>query len=92
VNGTNNLAIVSLVSGAASWLGLPLIAAFVAIVCGHMALGQIRDSGEDGEGYAKIGLVLGYLNVALSCAGIIVAVMFFGAIMSFLGLAAAAGG
>lgn len=55
--GTNPLAIVALV---AAFL-FPL----AAIVCGHISLGQIRRSGQNGRGLAKTGLVLGYVFLAL---------------------------
>ena len=41
---TNTMAIVSLVAGIVSWLAAPLLAAIVAVVCGHMARKQIRAS------------------------------------------------
>jgi hypothetical protein len=36
-----------------------------AVVLGHVARSQIRRSGESGEGMATVGLVLGYLSVAV---------------------------
>jgi Domain of unknown function (DUF4190) len=60
---TNVLAIVSLVAGAISWVMLPLVAGVVAVVLGHLARGQIRRTGEEGNGLAIGGLVLGYLNI-----------------------------
>ena len=63
---TNTAAVISLVSGIASWVLLPLVAALVAVVAGHMARSQIRqDPPQDGDGYAVAGLILGYLNLAL---------------------------
>lgn len=63
---TNTAAVISLVSGIASWVLLPFIAALVAVVTGHMARSQIRqDPPQDGDGYAVAGLILGYLNLAL---------------------------
>jgi hypothetical protein len=34
-----------------------------AVVLGHMARGEIRRSGERGEGFALTGLVLGWMSV-----------------------------
>lgn len=51
---TNTLAIVSLVTALA---GLPLL----AVVFGHVANAQIRQTGERGGGMASAGLTLGYL-------------------------------
>jgi peptidyl-prolyl cis-trans isomerase B (cyclophilin B) len=52
----NVLAIVSLITGLLA-LGI------VAVVAGHIALRQIRRSGESGRGFAVAGLVLGYLGI-----------------------------
>ena len=73
---TNTLAIVSFASGIASYFVLPFIAGIAAIVTGHMARGQIKQSGEGGGGFALAGLILGYVNVVLAvlAVGIIVIV------------------
>jgi len=55
---TNVLAIVALVLGV---LGTNL----AAVVVGHIALAQIRRSHENGRVLAVIGLVFGYLGLAL---------------------------
>lgn len=52
---TNSLAIAALACG--------FIFAPLAIVFGHIALGQIRRTGEQGHGIAVLGLVLGYFWV-----------------------------
>ena len=57
---TNGLAIASLVLGILSCIPGANIA---AVVCGHMALGRIKQSGEGGKPLAIIGLVLGYLSI-----------------------------
>jgi hypothetical protein len=57
--GTNPLAIVSL---ACSLLGLVILFPAVAgIICGHIARGQIRESGQNGAGLALAGLIIGYV-------------------------------
>jgi len=63
--GTNSLAIASLACGigqAMLWIfsGIP------AIVLGHIARKQIRRTGQDGDGMALGGLILGYAGVLLS--------------------------
>lgn len=65
---TSTLAIVSLVAGILGWIGLLGIGPIVAIVTGHMAKSEIRRSGGTlgGDGLATAGLVLGYLNLALT--------------------------
>jgi hypothetical protein len=63
---TSAMAVVSLVSGIASWCVLPLVGAIVAIVCGHLARAEVRRSqGQiEGDGLAVVGLVLGYVQLA----------------------------
>ena len=59
---TNGLAIASLVAGVfwMWWIGSAL-----AVVFGHIALGQIARSGQSGRGLAITGLVLGYVSLAV---------------------------
>ena len=79
VSATNPLAIVSLISGIASYLFLPFIGAIVAVVTGHIALGQIKRTGKNGRGFALAGTILGYVHLALSvAAGIIVIIIIVG--------------
>ena len=67
VRSTLPLAVVSLVFGIATWTVLPVIGAIVAIVCGHLARAEIRraPAAWEGQGMARAGLVLGYLQLAL---------------------------
>jgi hypothetical protein len=80
IQQTNVWAIVSLVSGVLAWLGLFGLGGIAAVICGHVAKGQIRASGglQGGDGLATIGLVLGYINVAITvmavCLGILIMV------------------
>ncbi|MFI5047156.1 MAG: DUF4190 domain-containing protein [Acidimicrobiia bacterium] len=61
---TNGLAIASLVSGL---FFVTLIGAVLAIVFGHVSLGQIKGSRgwQRGSGMAMAGLVLGYATLAV---------------------------
>jgi hypothetical protein len=64
VNPTNTLAILALV--------FAFLFPIAAIVMGHIAKKQIAQTGEQGEGMATAGLVLGYIFTgigALVCAG-----------------------
>jgi hypothetical protein len=81
---TNSMAIVSVVSGALGWVGVPLIASIVAVVCGHIARGQIRQTGEEGDVLAIIGLVLGYAHILAICLGTIAVVLIYGGLIAFL--------
>lgn len=84
---TSTMAIVSLVSGIVSWVALPFLGAIVAIITGHMARGEIRSSGGalDGDGLAIGGLILGYLQIALTIIGIAILFLFFGG-LAILGM------
>jgi peptidyl-prolyl cis-trans isomerase B (cyclophilin B) len=55
----NTLAVVSIASALTS------IGAVAAIVTGHVALTQIKKSGESGRGLALAGTIIGYVTVAL---------------------------
>lgn len=74
---TNVLAIIS------------LIAAFVmplaAIITGHIALSQISRTGEQGQGLAKAGLILGYVFVAVVVLLVIAYILFFVVLISTQG-------
>jgi len=54
----NTLAIVALVT---SLLGVHL----AGIICGHIALNQIKTTGEGGRGLALAGLIIGYIFMAI---------------------------
>jgi hypothetical protein len=64
----STLAIVSLIAGIASWVLIPFIGAVVAVITGHMAKKEIRQSvGRlTGDGMATAGLVLGYIQLGLT--------------------------
>jgi hypothetical protein len=61
---TNGLAIAALVCGIAEMFTLGL-AAIPAVILGHLAHGQIKRTGERGEGMAVAGLVFGYLGIGI---------------------------
>ncbi|WP_412540437.1 DUF4190 domain-containing protein [Longispora sp. K20-0274] len=63
--GTNTMAILALV--------FAFVFSPVAIVLGHMAKKQIKQTGEDGDGLATAGLVIGYIFTGffvLYCCGV----------------------
>ena len=86
---TSTLAVVSLVFGILAWCVLPFVGAIVAIVCGHLARSEIRnshpDQHQDGDGMAVAGLVLGYVQLisGIVAAFVLIAVLFAG--FSFFG-------
>jgi hypothetical protein len=59
---TNGAAIGALACGVAEFFTFGL-AAIPAVILGHVARGQIRRTGERGDGMAIAGLVLGYLGI-----------------------------
>jgi hypothetical protein len=74
--GTNSLAVVSLSFGVGQVI-LPFVAGIIAIVCGHVARSQIRETGETGDGMAITGLVLGYTGVVLPLLAILAVIIVF---------------
>jgi hypothetical protein len=80
---TSSLAVISLISGIASFFIVPLLGAVVAIITGNMAKKEIRQSAGrmTGDGMAKWGVILGWLNIVLGVMGLCLgALIFFGAI------------
>ena len=73
---TNGLAIASLVCSLAGLV--TCISAPVGIVLGHVAKRQIRQTGEQGEGLANAGLVVGYILTVL---GVLVAIVWVGIVI-----------
>jgi Domain of unknown function (DUF4190) len=84
---TNTLAWVSLVAGILSFFGhiVPFVGGFtlalIAIIAGHVARRQIKQTGEGGSGIAVAGMIIGYVHIAIL--GLIF-VFFFGLIMATL--------
>ena len=81
---TNIWAIVSLISGILGWLGIFGIGGIAAVIAGHVAKGQIRDSAGrmGGDGLATAGLVLGYLNLAITVLGICLFILMVAGVIS----------
>lgn len=73
---TNAMAIVSLIAGIAGLIFLPIIASIVAVITGPMAKKQIAQTGEQGEGMAKAGIITGWIGLALWILGILAVVLF----------------
>lgn len=77
---TNTLAIVSLVASLSSLvLGITSI---VGIITGHIALSQIKKTGENGRGLALGGLIAGYVLTALGLLAVILLIAFWGVLFS----------
>jgi len=71
---TNTLAIIALVLGFLVPLG--------GIICGHIALSQIKRTGEAGHGLALAGTVLGYVFTGLGILALILYIAFFAVLFS----------
>ena len=73
---TNTLAIIALILG--------IVVPPGGIICGHIALSQIRRTHEQGHGMALAGTIVGYVLTALIVlviiGNIVLAVLLFGAI------------
>lgn len=71
---TNGMAIAALVCGVCQvffWF----LAGIPAIVLGHMARKQIRQTGEAGDGMALAGIILGYVGLALTALFVVLIVI-----------------
>lgn len=68
---TSTLALVSLIAGIISWFMAPLVGGVIAVITGHMAMRELQESQGrlTGEGMAKVGLILGYLHLAVLVLG-----------------------
>lgn len=86
---TSPLAIVSLVAGILSWIMLPVVGAIAAVICGHMARRDIRDSRGSlgGDGLAVGGLLLGYIHLVVIVLGVLAFVLFLGGLGALLAFA-----
>jgi len=79
---TNSLAIVSLASAILSFFAhvIPVVGGFtvalIAIITGFMARGQIRRTGEQGMWMANVGILVGFIHIALGLVFILVLIFF----------------
>lgn len=76
---SSTLAVISLIAGIASYFIVPLLGAIAAIITGNMAKKEIRQSGGQitGEGMARWGVILGWVNIGFSVIGICLLVLVF---------------
>ena len=76
---TNGFAIASLIVSILSWFGMYTIGGIVAVICGLVARNQIRESSgrQTGDGIAIAGIVIGAVNIILSCIGILCVLVIF---------------
>jgi hypothetical protein len=79
----STLAIISLITGILGWTLLPFISSIVAVITGHLAKKEIRESGGtmSGDGMALAGLILGYTMIGLT---ILALILFFTVIIAII--------
>ena len=83
---TSATAIISLVFGILCWVAIPFIGAIVAVICGHVARGEIRRAPPgtiEGDGMAIAGLILGYAHLMLFALVVFLFFAFFGGLAWF---------
>jgi Domain of unknown function (DUF4190) len=77
---TNGLAIASMVValvGICGFLLLPIAILFVVgAILGHVALTQVRQTGQQGAGFAKAGIIIGWIGTGLALIDFIVSLAF----------------
>jgi len=86
VRTTSTTAVISLVFGILCWMAIPFIGAVVAVVCGHLARGEIRRAPPgsiEGDGMAVAGLVLGYAHLVLFALAMFLFLTVFGGLAWF---------
>ncbi|MCU1438582.1 MAG: hypothetical protein JWP66_1669 [Naasia sp.] len=71
---TNVLAIVALVSS--------FFISLAGIICGHIALSQIKKTGEKGRGLALAGLIIGYIGLVVGIIAVIAWIAFAASLAS----------
>ncbi|WP_192808155.1 DUF4190 domain-containing protein [Hoyosella subflava] len=69
---TNGLAVGSLVVSLVSTFACCGAIGFVGALMGHVARGQIRATGEQGDGLALAGIIIGWITTLLLVAGVLV--------------------
>jgi hypothetical protein len=80
----SQLAIASLITGILGWTILPVLGSVAAIITGHLANKEIKESNGalSGKGMATAGLILGYIQLAFVVLIMIIAILGF-ALSSF---------
>lgn len=75
---TSSLSLTSLIMGIVGWVLLPVVGGLIAVITGHMAKKEIRESRGllGGDGLATAGLILGYSNLALGVCGCLALILF----------------
>lgn len=77
VKAESTLAIVSLIAGIIGWTIVPFIGSIVAVITGHLAKKEIRESGGtmSGDGMALAGLILGYTMIGMALLALVIVII-----------------
>ncbi len=85
VTRTSTTAIISLIAGILGFIQvLPIIGPIAAVITGHMAKNEIKNSGGmvTGNGMATTGLILGYVSLAFGLCAICVGILAFAGLIT----------
>jgi hypothetical protein len=85
----NLWAIVSVSFGASTVIGSWCFGGLIAVITGHVARHQIKQTGEAGANLALAGLIAGYVAIALTLLFILAYIGFFVLMIAFAGFSAA---
>lgn len=75
---TTSYATTSLIMGVLGWTLIPIVGGIIAVITGHLAKKDIRQSEGllGGDGIASAGLFLGYLNLAVGLCACLALLLF----------------
>lgn len=75
---TSSLSLTSLIMGILGRIFIPIVGAIIAVITGHLAKKEIRESSGllGGDGIATAGLILGYSNLALGVCTCLALILF----------------
>ncbi len=88
---TSSLSLTSLIMGIIGWVLLPVVGSIIAVITGHMAKKEIRESRGllGGDGMASAGLILGYSNIVIGLCTCLVFILFPAVLAGILAAAGA---
>ena len=67
----------SIVGVALSWTWVLALGVVVGVILGHIALGQIKRTGEKGRGMALAGVIIGWISIGFTALLILSFALFF---------------
>jgi phosphate/sulfate permease len=75
---TSSLSLTSMIMGVLGWTLVPIVGGIIAVITGHMAKKEIRQSNGllGGDGIATAGLILGYSNLTLGLCVCLALILF----------------